>query len=613
MQKVNLLILLLLIDAPLLFAQQPLSLNGKVTDAATGEPLTGASISIYTAGNVSGLVSNKDGRFAMNEIIRFDSLKFSMVGYHSKIFYQKELIGANYLEIKLTVAPSELKEIVIRPPVAIEIIKLAIAKINSYLPDDIFESRGFYREIIKDRENYFSVAEAVFKAQYFPKKEKYKLQLIRGRSKEDVSFTRLFEDFHPGGGPQSVAGNSFITSRPDFLNPKKINDFSYKIDSLVQFDGQWLYSISFDQKPGKKEALEKGTLLITKDDYAIVRYEAANSPLGSAYIKNLTGADKVFAEILNIDFKRKGWKRRVDFTKVNDKWIMSYAEAKHLIEYKQPKKNLDLDLTINIELLMTDLQLPVKKEISKEEEWKRKNMMTNLPGIFDSTYWGNNNIISPTETVNAIVAGISKNNNDVSIVSNTPDWNYVNRNFFVAKEHADSITLIPVMKCLWEDDETGGMLYKDIQGDFTAETRINISKTSNAEQQPDKGFQQAGIIIKDENDTIENYLLLSSGTGGNPTPKLFFKKTTNNKSKTVITKIVGMNGSLKMERKGNTITAYFKQEYENDWKKAGEYELTWLKNKVQLGFVIFAHFVGDRPKMKPDFQAIFSSIKIESK
>src|SRR5450432_2159008 len=230
MQKVNLLILLLLIGAPLLFAQQPLSLNGKVTDAATGEPLTGASISIYTAGNVSGLVSNKDGRFAMNEIIRFDSLKFSMVGYHSKIFYQKELIGANYLEIKLTVAPSELKEIVIRPPVAIEIIKLAIAKINSYLPDDIFESRGFYREIIKDRENYFSVAEAVFKAQYFPKKETYKLQLIRGRSKEDVSFTRLFEDFHPGGGPQSVAGNSFITSRPDFLNPKKINDFNYKID-----------------------------------------------------------------------------------------------------------------------------------------------------------------------------------------------------------------------------------------------------------------------------------------------------------------------------------------------------------------------------------------------
>jgi CarboxypepD_reg-like domain len=590
-------------------AQEPVT--GIVIDAGTREPLPGASISIFKAGRVSGLVSNKEGRFAMAELPGYDSVKFSMVGYRSKVFYEKELTSNHYLEIKLVPAPSELQEVVVKPPVAIEIIKKVIAKIPSYLPADIFESKGFYREIIRDRENYFSVAEAVFLAQYFPQKETYKLKLLQGRSKEEVAYTRLFEDFHPGGGPQSVAGNSFITGRPDFLNLKKISSFNYKIDSLLQFDGRWLYSISFDQKPGIKEALEKGRLLVDMDDYAVVRYEAANSPLGSAYIKNLTGTDKVFAEILNIDFQRKGWKRRVDFTRVNDKWLMSYAEAEHAIGYKQPKKNLDLDLIISIELLMTDLQLPVTKEISKDEEWKRKNIIANLPGVFDSAYWGNNNIISPTANVNNIVAGISKNNNDAPAGNAMHDWQYLNRNFFVASQRADTILLIPVMKCLWEDDETGGTLYKEMQGDFSIESKINLEKNSNPAETPDKGFQQAGIMIRSYDTAKENYLLLTTGTGGNPNPKVFFKKTTDNKSKTVVDKKQTMNGWLRMEKRGKTITAFFKEEHTTEWNKVGEYEIDWLKDKVQMGLAVFASFSGSGPKMHPDMKAVFSQLKIE--
>src|SRR6185369_7636321 len=244
-------------------------------------------------------------------------------------------------------------------------------------------NKGFYREIIKDSENYFSVAEAVFLAQYFPKKESYKLKLLQGRSKEDVAYTRLFEDFHPGGGPQSLVVKSFVVEQPDFLNEKKVNFFIYKLDSLVQFDGRWLYSISFDQKPGVKEALEKGRLLIDADNYAVTGYEAENSPLGTAYIKDLTGTDKLVAGILNIDVKRQGWRRRVDFTHVNDKWIMSYAEAEYSIRYKQPKKNIDVDLVIDVELLFSELGKPVLQEISKDEEWKKKDIVANLPTAFD--------------------------------------------------------------------------------------------------------------------------------------------------------------------------------------------------------------------------------------
>ncbi len=326
----------------------------------------------------------------------------------------------------------------------------------------------------------------------------------------------------------------------------------------MQFDERWLYSISFDQKPAVKEALEKGRLLIDADNYAVISYQAENSPLGTAYIKDLTGTDKVFAEILNIDFKKKGWKRRIDFIPVNNKWIMSYAETEYRIGYKQPKKNIDLDLSIKIELLFSELDIPVLREISKDEEWKRKNIVANLPTAFDSAYWGNNNIISPTEEVKNIIKKISENENGFPAETSVEGWQYMNRNLFVSYRKNDTITVIPIMRSLWEDDETGGMLYKEIEGDFIAETRINVVKSSDDENMPDRGFQQGGIIVRSINEEKQNYVLLSVGTGGNANPKLFFKRTTDNKSRTVVNKNDNMSGWLRVEKAGDKIAAFFK-------------------------------------------------------
>jgi len=250
--------------------------QGKVLDA-TGEPLSSASIILFSSGKRTGLVANKEGVFSFTA--SYDSIRVSMVGYLSKTIFAKEFINKNYFEVRLEAVAAELSGVIVKKTTALEIIKKVIAAIPSFQPKENFENKGFYREIIKDRENYFSVAEAVFAAQFHPAKKSYKLQLIQGRSKEDVAYTRLFEDYHPGGGPQAATGKNFFLDIPDFLDSKKIKNFVYKIDSLVQFDGRWLYSISFDQKPDVKQALEKGKLLIDMDEFAVVRYEAENSRL----------------------------------------------------------------------------------------------------------------------------------------------------------------------------------------------------------------------------------------------------------------------------------------------------------------------------------------------
>lgn len=587
-------------------AQDTRLVSGQVLSGFNNEPLAGATLTIYSQGKISGLVANKEGRFILSGST--DSLKVSMVGYYSKFLKKEQLLSSVFIEIRLEIAAAVLPEVTVRPLTALDVIKRAIASINTDKPNRNFQNKGFYREIIRDNDNYFSVAEAVFIAQYFPSAKDYKLQLVQGRSKEDVAFSRLFEDFHPGGGPQSVAGKDFTVSRPEFLNSGYLKDFIYKIDSLVYFDNRWFYHISFDQRPGVKKAYDKGYLLVDKETYNVLRYEVENSPAGTPYIKDLTGTDKIFAEILNIDFKRKGWKRRVDFTSVNNQWVMSYAAAEYVIGYKQPKKELDLDLTIQVELAYTELLDTIHREINKAEEWKRKNLIANLPSAFDPSFWGNHAVISPTEKIDSIISRLSQKNNDIPAVSSIAGWEYFNRNQFVTWQAADTIMMQPFVKSRWEDEETGGMLFRQIENDFIAELKIDVAKSSDESRLPDNGFQQGGLIIRNAGN--ENYVLMSVGTAGNPGSKLFFKKTIDGKSKTVITKLDNMYCWLKLIRKGNTVETYCKSTEQGEYKKAGAYKLDWLKGKLQFGLVAFAGFSGQGPKMKPDVKVIFTQIKV---
>ena len=228
-------------------------------------------------------------------------------------------ISISPLTIAMSIRAIQMGEVVINSMSAIDIVRKAIQSSLALLPDSNHETKLFYRETIKDSTRYFSIAEAIFRSQYFPSKKYFKLSLEKGRSKEDVSYTRLFEDYHPGGGPQAVAETALKTGFPDFLNEEKLKWFHYEKESMNDLDGRPLYIIRFDQRPDVHKALETGKIYIDAGNYAIVKYEAENSPIGMPYVKDLTGIDKLFAELLHIDFKRKGWKKQVEFTLIDGK------------------------------------------------------------------------------------------------------------------------------------------------------------------------------------------------------------------------------------------------------------------------------------------------------
>ena len=252
----TLLITLLCLPTLLSNAQQAKVLSGIVTDEQTSEPLRGVTITLYKQGKPNFMITNRSGHFSITDPGQIDSIKFSMIGHENKTYGRDSLVPGTGFKVSMAVIATSLDEIVVQPLTALEIIEKAIKSTQSLLPKTDFENVFFYREVIKEKGQYFSVAEAIFRSQFLHQDRSTKLNLIRGRSKEDVSYTRLFEDFHPSGGPESLTGNAFNIAFPNFLTLKKIKWFNYKKERSVALGDAILEVISFDQKPGIHEALE---------------------------------------------------------------------------------------------------------------------------------------------------------------------------------------------------------------------------------------------------------------------------------------------------------------------------------------------------------------------
>jgi hypothetical protein len=589
-------------------AAQNINLKGTILDSKTHEALPGVSIFIFQSSHTSGGMSNREGKFNLNRDGLPDSVRFSAIGYHSLLLKSDQLLHQVNLTVTLETDEFRLEEVTVHPITVADVIHRAIEKIQSSIPANAFENAAFYREVIRDSQQYFSAAEAIFKVQFLPAKRTSKMMLIKGRSKEDVAYTRLFEDFHPGGGPEAAVNLSFVKSQPDFLNENKIKDFIYKKESSVSFEGRRQYVISFDQKPGIHEALESGKIFIDAEDYSVLKFEAENSMRGIAYIKSLKGTDKIFAGLLNIDFAVKGWKREAVYRKMENKIYLDFASLEYRIDYKQLKKNIDLRLDIQTEWMTTDIRNEIKNEIEKSQEWKRKDLVANLPADFDSAFWGAESILSETKENREMILAISKKNNEPEGIDSLAGWRYFNKDFFLASQNEDSLFLIALKKSNWEDVETGGMLYKLITGDFDLELKLSVGKRSSKSETPDNGFQQAGIIVRSTETASENNLIFSLGTGGNEKPKYFLKATTQGSTKTTVEKTDAFSRWMKIERRGNQISAFIKSMTDGSWVKLKSYDPDWLKGDLEVGLSIMARFAGDGPKQHPDIRAAFSDI-----
>ncbi|GAB2568953.1 carboxypeptidase-like regulatory domain-containing protein [Spirosoma areae] len=579
-------------------------ITGHVT-SPDGSPLTDVYVVTNKPRSI-GTMTNQDGDFRLMLSSQADSLSLSRLGYQPK-----QVAVLAELRVMLQPAAIQLAEVTVKPQKAQALIQKTIAAMPVNYGQEPEQVRGFYREIIRDQTDYLSVAEAVFDLLSFPgKKETLQLRLVQGRASNDVKATRLFDDFHPGGGPLLAAGLDIRLNPPTFLQPDFLDKYEYALDSMTTLDARQVYTVRFDQKEGVRESLQKGTVFIDADTYAVVRFEGGLSPRGLPYLKHLTGSDKVMAKVLNITLKRQQQDVRADYRFANGKWQLAFAAVDQSMSYQQPKKELDLQVAITTELVITERSTAPVQPIASSDKWLPKNLIINLATDYDEAFWGQNTIISPTKAVRAIVAGFDRQEaTNGSVVDSV--WQVFKPQSVKLYQQQGAILMKPLMKSGWKDAETGPMLYQTRQGNFRVETRVQVSKATDTTAAPDRGFQAGGLLIRQATGDAENHLFLGVGTGGNANLKLLLQNTVRGQSAVQPTKAAAMEWYLRIERQGARFSLSARPPDEANWTLLKTIDRADFPDTVQIGLATYADFTGNGPKMRPDLRVRFQHTAIQ--
>ncbi len=298
-----------------LVAQDTRLISGTVSDAATGEPLPFATVSLK--GTALGTVSNSQGTFAFRIPSNTDiPLVTNFIGYEPfEIAVNRISVGQ--LEIKLSSAAIELQELVIRPLTPQEYIKLAVSKFPQNYTNQPFETRAYYREKIAENGSPLKYTEGYFKSHYpdyiQPDSTQHQLLLYNEvDDPADLAFMKKFrekkdtkkrkkakrkgEEFEPDdpnteiiestfGGPASILSEDPVSSLASYLDSTQFKKYKYEYAGAANYLGRKLMIISFKSRGKMDHIKEVGKIYFDYETDAIAAIELSGKVVIPAWAR----------------------------------------------------------------------------------------------------------------------------------------------------------------------------------------------------------------------------------------------------------------------------------------------------------------------------------------
>ena len=283
-------------------------LSGTIADAVTKEAIPFAAVSFKNSFN--GTAANDAGFYQINISSDYenDSLQFSFLGYSRKVICVKDIKLND--SIFLNRNDFQLNEIVVRPNLPTFYIKEALKGIKRNYAKTPFETQAYFREILKENNNYITCNEAVFKS-YYPNyqdtvKNQHQLYLYRKindvkqlafmqeeREKRNKKYVKknakknadkpqaslIPEDekakaYDNFGGPEQILRAANITRGEDyFLDSTKFNDFEYSFAPSTTYENRELVVIDFKSKGKVDNVKSTGKIFIDVQTDAFVKIE----------------------------------------------------------------------------------------------------------------------------------------------------------------------------------------------------------------------------------------------------------------------------------------------------------------------------------------------------
>lgn len=382
-------------------------ISGTVKDAEQRNPIPYATVII--PGTHVGTVANAQGYFSLKIKKDADSenIRISHLGYEPRIF-AIERDKREEVTFLLQAHSVNLQEVIFRPLNARDIVFGALERVKQNYPQQPFMLTAFYRETIKKRRDYVSIAEAIVDI----RKESYKensaddrTKLIRGRKSGSVkNVDTLLVKLQ--GGPHVALLMDLVKNNYMVVSLNNIDHYTYEMLDLAFIDGETHYVIGFEPAVALEYPLFRGKLYISNESLAI-----AMADFG------LDLSDKAKA---TREFVRKK-PAKLRFTPLDTRYLVKYQEidGTYYLSYLRSdlefysnwrRKIFRTRYNIMFEMAVMDRSNEELRDFTRKESFKQRSILADLvPVYFEDNFWGEYNFIEPDIDIQEAIKKLNRN------------------------------------------------------------------------------------------------------------------------------------------------------------------------------------------------------------
>lgn len=351
--------------------------QGKIVNAQTQQPIEFASVLVLDL--LEGTMSDTLGNFSLS----LDSGQYQIViqslGYQADTFIVAK--GKNNLLFQLETNDFEIAEVVVYPKNAFEIMRKAVARIDSNYRKEALAQKVFYRQEIMANKQLLNLEEARFDALNTFERKANMVSINKARGILDMDTIKGLGkivtqaiDFDSMDIKANANYFFFIDvlksknaqENKSILGKKGERHYNYQYNGVLQVDSHTVYHVLFDQKDNIKKSLFKGHFYIDTASLAFVGVEVYLSPKGIQYQNVIPKTYQFLAKILGYSIEIKDFRYNINYQLYQNKWVLHNVE--NYVKAKVSKrKSLSLD-----GYLKTSFK--VEKNYAKEQFYNKKSI-----------------------------------------------------------------------------------------------------------------------------------------------------------------------------------------------------------------------------------------------
>jgi hypothetical protein len=382
-------------------------ISGVVKDRRTKKPVEYVSIS--ASGTNVGTVTNEDGEFTLklSKELHVKEIRLSCIGFYNAKFP----VTPNYQEGQtffITPEAYNLSEIQVfswRNPR--DLIKAALSKIESNYVMNPNMLTGFYRETIQKRRRYINISEAVidiYKGPYNQSAETDRVRVLKGRKlispkTADTLSVKL------QGGPNMAIYMDLVKNPDLLLDQEIIQYYTYKMGETTSIDDRLQYVVHFEPQMLLPYPLYSGTFYIDRETLSFTRAE---------FKMDIRDKQKVTNAILiekprGLRFTPEEVSYVVTYKYQGNKTYLNYIRNDIKFKCDWKRKLFATNYSVSGEMVITDRdEQNINRIPAKESFSLRKSLSQEVALYQDENFWGNYNIIEPTESLENAVNKLKK-------------------------------------------------------------------------------------------------------------------------------------------------------------------------------------------------------------